>query len=87
MISSPVDPSPVIIFITPLGKLALIHSSAKYKAVREVYSAGFKTTVLPQAIAGAIFQASINKGKFQGIICPTTPIGFKFLSNFSAQPA
>ena len=28
----------------------------------------FKTTVLPQAIAGAIFHESINKGKFQGII-------------------
>ena len=64
----PVEPSPVTILTTPSGKLAFIHNSAKNKAVKEVYSAGLSTTVLPQAIAGAIFQASINNGKFQGII-------------------
>ena len=40
-----------------------------------VCSAGFITTVQPAARAGANFHAAINKGKFQGIICPTTPIG------------
>ena len=68
VINSPVLPSPVIILITPFGILAFWHNSAKYKAVNEVNSAGFKTTVLPAAIAGAIFHAIINKGKFQGII-------------------
>jgi hypothetical protein len=42
--------------------------------VSGVNSAGFSTTVLPAAIAGAIFQASISSGKFQGMIWPTTPI-------------
>jgi acyl-CoA reductase-like NAD-dependent aldehyde dehydrogenase len=42
--------------------------------------------------AGAIFHAAINKGKFQGMICPATPKAcvFRFgkaYSNLSAQPA
>ena len=73
--------------MTPSGILALIHSSAKNKAVKEVYSAGFNTTVLPEAIAGAIFHASINIGKFQGIIWPTTPIDSKFDCDLAAHPA
>ena len=40
-----------------------------------VCSAGFKTTQFPVASAGANFQIAINNGKFQGIICPTTPKG------------
>ena len=40
-----------------------------------VNSAGLSTTVFPAASAGAIFQASISSGKFQGMICPTTPTG------------
>ena len=85
---SPVLASPVIILITPFGILAFWHNSAKYKAVKDVNSAGFKTTVFPAAIAGAIFHANISKGKFQGIIWPTTPIGFSiFVQIFFAQPA
>jgi hypothetical protein len=41
--------------------------------VSEVNSAGLSTTVFPVASAGATFQASIRRGKFQGMICPTTP--------------
>jgi hypothetical protein len=37
-------------------------------AVSGVDSAGFKTTVFPAANAGAIFQAAIKRGKFQGMI-------------------
>ena len=33
------------------------------------------TTVLPAARAGAIFQASISSGKFQGMTCAATPSG------------
>ena len=44
-------------------------------AVSDVNSAGLSTTVLPAASAGAIFQASISSGKFQGMIWPTTPTG------------
>ena len=40
-----------------------------------VCSAGFKTTALPAASAGASFQAAIKIGKFHGMICPTTPNG------------
>ena len=39
-----------------------------------VAEAGFKTTVLPMASAGAIFQTRSMRGKFQGTIAPTTPI-------------
>ena len=40
-----------------------------------VCSAGFMTTVQPAASAGPHFQATISIGKFQGMICPTTPTG------------
>ena len=52
--------------------------SASFKAVSDVVSAGFKTTVFPVTSAGAIFQAAISNGKFQGIICPATPSGRGF---------
>ena len=44
-------------------------------AVSGVCSAGFITTVLPVASAGASFQACISIGKFHGMIWPTTPTG------------
>ena len=61
-------------------------------AVSGVVSAGFSTTVLPHASAGATFQASISRGKFQGMIWPATPSGRgrrfgKAYSSLSAQPA
>ena len=37
--------------------------------------AGLMMTVLPAARAGAIFQMAMRKGKFQGMICPQTPMG------------
>ena len=40
-----------------------------------VVSAGFSTTVLPHASAGAIFHAAMSSGKFHGMICPATPSG------------
>ena len=40
-----------------------------------VSSAGFRTTVFPQASAGATFQELNIKGKFQGEIATTTPAG------------
>ena len=73
--AAPVAPSPVTMLSTPAGKPASDAISAKSKAVSEVNSAGFRTTVLPSAKAGAIFQASIKSGKFQGMIWPTTPSG------------
>ena len=66
--------------------------SASVSAVRGVVSAGFSTTVLPVASAGAIFHAAISSGKFHGIICPATPSGRgddpkPAYPSLSAQPA
>ena len=44
-------------------------------AVSGVLLAGFQTTGLPAARAGAIFQTGIKMGKFQGVMTPTTPRG------------
>jgi hypothetical protein len=40
-----------------------------------VFEAGFSTTELPIASAGASFQTAITSGKFQGTIAAHTPIG------------
>ena len=37
--------------------------------------AGFSTTVLPAASAGAVFQLPMLSGKFQGVMSAVTPIG------------
>jgi hypothetical protein len=71
--ASPVEPSPVTMLTTPAGSPISMQISAKASPVRGVNSAGFSTTVFPAASAGAIFHASISKGKFQGMICPITP--------------
>ena len=62
-------------FTTPAGSPDSSIISANFNAVKEVVSAGFKTTVFPAAKAGAIFHAAIKRGKFHGIICPATPSG------------
>ena len=49
--------------------------SASSSAVSGVVSAGLSTAVLPQARAGASFQAAISSGKFQGTIWAATPSG------------
>ncbi|MCY1376798.1 hypothetical protein D9M69_643170 [compost metagenome] len=67
-------PVPVTMFTTPAGRtLARIFASSRM--VTGVSSDGLMTTVLPAAMAGAIFQAAISSGKFQGITWPTTPSG------------
>ena len=63
----PVSPAPVRMLTTPGGRSACWQISANASAVSGVVSAGLSTTVFPQARAGAIFHASINSGKFQGI--------------------
>ncbi len=75
-ISAPVSPSPVTMFSTP-GRQPGLQRQVRRKAsaVSGVNSAGFRTTVLPSARAGATFQASIRNGKFHGMIWPTTPTG------------
>jgi hypothetical protein len=73
--AAPVSPSPVTMLTTPFGSPPRSVISANSSAVSEVNSAGFSTTVLPAASAGAIFQASISSGKFHGIICAADAIG------------
>ena len=73
--AAPVSPMPVTMLTTPGGRPAFSTIPAKSSAVSEVNSAGLSTTVLPAAMAGAIFQASIRSGKFHGMICPQTPYG------------
>ena len=61
-------------FKTPGGNKSPI-SSIKTKIDAGVCSAGFNTTQFHAANAGASFQVAIKSGKFQGIICATTPSG------------
>jgi len=50
-------------------------SSANRNDERGACSAGFNTTLLPTASAGATFHTARSRGKFQGVTAPTTPIG------------
>ncbi len=47
--------------------------------MREVYSLGLITTVLPAASAGAIFDVVSVSGEFHGVIAPTTPSGSRWV--------
>ncbi len=67
-------PKPFTTFSTPGGSRSPI-SSINSMIEAGVCSAGFSTTALPAARAGASFQVAIRMGKFQGMICPTTPSG------------
>ena len=60
--------------MTPGGNRSPI-TSISSSTESGVKRAGFSTTQLPAASAGAIFQLAISSGKFHGIICPTTPSG------------
>src|ERR1041385_7401074 len=68
--AAPVRPSPVTMLTTPGGNSAWRTTSQKSSAVSGVVSAGLSTTVFPAASAGAIFHASISRGKFHGMIWP-----------------
>ena len=88
----PVSPAPVTMLTTPGGRSACWQISANSSAVSGVVSAGFSTTVLPHASAGAIFQASMSSGKFHGMTWPATPSGRgsgpnPAYASLSAQPA
>jgi len=50
------------------------NSFAAYKEDNGVCSIVFRTTVLPHANVGSTFQPNMTRGKFQGMIWPTTPI-------------
>lgn len=67
-------PKPLTMLSTPGGKRSPM-ISAQTMIEAGVCSAGFSTTQLPAASAGASFQQAISSGKFQGMIWPTTPSG------------
>ncbi len=68
------SPKPLTMLSTPGGSRSPI-SSASTRIEAGVCSAGFSTTQLPAASAGASFQTAIRIGKFHGMIWPTTPSG------------
>ena len=68
-------PTPVIRFRTPGGRPASSNTSASLTAQSGAPEAGLKMMVLPQTSAGAIFQAGIAMGKFQGVMIATAPMG------------
>ena len=70
-----VSPNPGTTLTTPSGNPASQINSPSRKADSGVCSAGFRTMVQPAANAGPSFQAAMSKGKFQGMICATTPTG------------
>ncbi len=75
-ISSPTSsPGPVTRLNTPAGRAASTMHSASATEHRDVSRAGFQTTVLPAASAGAMSSAGIVYGQFHGVMTPTTPFG------------
>ena len=72
------EPAPEIMLITPFGTISLI-SFINSNTLRGVAELVFKTVQHPEAKTGASFQAAIRKGKFQGTICPTTPMGSRMI--------
>ncbi len=79
-IASPTSaPPPVTRLTTPGGKPASAISSTRSVAQCGVSDAGLRTTVLPATRAGIVFQAGIAIGKFQGVMIPATPIGWRTL--------
>src|SRR5699024_5438602 len=70
------DLGPVTKLTTPFGNRTRSQSSISLTAVRGLSLDGFMTIVQPAAKAGAILRVNIARGKFQGVIAATTPIGF-----------
>jgi len=66
---------PSTTFRTPRGRPAPENISARRKVAEGSRSLGLRTTVLPQAIAIALWTAGISTGKLNGLIATTTPMG------------
>src|SRR4029079_10466305 len=70
-------PRPWTTFSTPAGSAVRPSSSQNRTALRGVSSLGLITIALPVTSAGAALRAIRKKGKFQGRIPATTPIGLR----------
>ena len=87
LIAEPISgPVPKTTFTVPGGKPASLIKAASFKADKGVSSLGFNTTVQPAASAGASFQDVSTKGKFQGTIKPTTPMGWRKVKLTASKP-
>ena len=73
--SSPTSPCPVMTLSTPGGIPASAATSAIIMASSGVQGWGLRTTVQPAASAGATFTTFSMKGKLNGVMAATTPIG------------
>jgi hypothetical protein len=62
---------------TPSGTPASVMISGSSAADAGVHSAGFSTTVQPEASAGATFHDSSMNGVFHGVMRPATPDGLR----------
>ena len=79
-IASPTSPpEPVTRLTTPGGKPASAISSTSSVAQWGVSLEGLNTTVLPVTSAGIVFQHGMAIGKFQGVMIPATPSGWRML--------
>ena len=67
-------PKPFTMLTTPAGSRSPMMSN-RNRIDAGVCSAGLMTMQLPAASAGASFHTAMRIGKFQGMICPTTPRG------------
>src|SRR6266700_666629 len=74
---STVSLAPCTRFNTPLGMPASYANSTIRAAVRGTLSEGFKTNVLPQAIAMGNIHSGTMKGKLNGVIPTQTPTGYR----------
>src|SRR4030095_14243479 len=72
IVSPTTDPDPITRLNTPGGTPAFARSSVRAHAHPGVHCAGLKTTVLPKASAGAIFQAGMAIGKVHGVMRTVT---------------
>src|SRR5258708_25250278 len=70
-------PNPPTTLMTPLGRPASVRARTRLKVESGVSCAGLVTQVLPQTMAGRSFQEEIAIGKFQGVIIPHTPMGWR----------
>src|ERR1700675_3483998 len=65
------------ILMTPLGMPASVSACTRLKVESGVSCAGLITQVLPQTTAGSSFHEEMAMGKFQGVIMPQTPMGWR----------
>ena len=70
MASPTSEPGPVTRLKTPAGRSASARQPARTVAHSDVLEAGFQTTVLPAARAGAMSSPGIVYGQFQGVMTP-----------------